>query len=82
MRPYTLMYLLSVLGVRFTSLARSAHTLLLQGDDFDRTGGVMSGTLRKLEGLVRTGGAGSPFCKLVLGVVVVFLILWFVSRQL
>ena len=41
----------------------------------------MTGTLRRLDTLVRAGGANTPFCKLVGAVVGVFLLVWWLSRS-
>lgn len=48
-----------------------------QGTDFDRTGSLMTGTLARLDGLVRNAGGSSHMCRLVLFVVALFLALWF-----
>ena len=40
----------------------------------------MTGTLRRVEGLLR-GGGGSPMCTLVGGTMAIFTILWWVLRR-
>jgi hypothetical protein len=47
-----------------------------QGADFDRTGGLMSGALARIDGLVRGPGRSNHMCYLVLFMVAVFLLLW------
>jgi blocked-early-in-transport protein 1 len=49
----------------------------LQSVDFDKTGGLMTGTMRRLEGLVKYGGGSGHMCKLVLFIIALFFLLWF-----
>lgn len=49
--------------------------------DFDRTGGLMSGAMQRLDGLVRYGGGSGHMCKLIMFVVALFLVLWFLSGR-
>lgn len=44
--------------------------------DFDKTGALMSGTMKRLEGLVRYGGGSSHMCKLIAFVIALFFGLW------
>jgi hypothetical protein len=48
----------------------------LQSIDFDKTGALMSGTMKRLEGLVKYGGGSSHMCKLILFVIALFFGLW------
>lgn len=53
-----------------------------QSEDFDRTGGLMGGTLARLDGLVKSAGGSGHVCKLIGFVVVVFLLLyWLLARK-
>jgi len=49
----------------------------LQSDDFDRTGGLMGGTLQRLDGLVKAAGGSPHMCRLIFFVVLAFLLLYF-----
>ena len=40
----------------------------------------MTGTLQRLDGQVRAGGAGTPFCKLVGALVALFVFVWWLTR--
>jgi hypothetical protein len=52
------------------------------GADFERTGGLMAGTLSRLDGLVRAAGGSPHMCRLVLFIVALFLGLYFLLRRL
>jgi hypothetical protein len=61
---------------------RPASRRAAQADDFDRTGGLMGGTLARLDGLVKSAGGSGHVCKLIGFVVVVFLLLyWLLARK-
>lgn len=54
----------------------------LQSDDFDRTGGLLGGTLQRLDGLVKAAGGSPHMCRLILLVVLVFLLLyWLLGKR-
>ena len=50
--------------------------VLSQGDDFSRTGSLMSTTLQRLGGLAKYAGGGSNMCSLIAFVIVAFLAVW------
>lgn len=52
------------------------------GADFERTGGLMAGTLSRLDGLVRSAGGSPHMCRLVLFIVALFLGLYFLLGRL
>jgi len=51
-----------------------------QSSDFDRTGSLLSGTLQRLDGLLRQGRQGH-MCYMVGFALTVFLLLWFVMSK-
>jgi hypothetical protein len=54
----------------------------VQGTDFDRTSSLLSGTLSRLDGLLRGGGGQTHMCYLIMFVVAVFLALWwFITKR-
>lgn len=61
----------------------SDHNRMLNAmsDDFDRTGNLMTGTLGRLDNLLRTGGSSVHMCTLILFVVAVFLVLWWLISK-
>jgi hypothetical protein len=53
-----------------------------QSDDFERTGGLMGGTLKRLEGLTRYAGGSSHMCSLIGFVVFAFVVLyWLMGKR-
>ena len=54
-------------------------SLYLQGTDFDSTGGLLSGTMKRLKGLAQ-GGHNNWMCYMILLIVFVFLILFYVIK--
>lgn len=53
-----------------------------QSDDFERTGGLMGGTLKRLEGLTRYAGGSSHMCSLIGFVVFAFMVLyWLMGKR-
>ena len=52
----------------------------LQSADFDRTGNLLTGTLARLDGLLRQGRQGH-MCYMVFFALTVFLLLWFVMSK-
>jgi hypothetical protein len=48
----------------------------LQGDTFDRAGGLMSGTLKRLDGLIKYAGGSSHMCSLIGFIVFTFVLVW------
>ena len=57
-----------------------ARTPCLQTTDFDRTGNLLSGSLQRLDGLLRQGRQGY-MCYMIFFAVVVFLMLWLVMKK-
>ena len=51
-----------------------------QSTDFDRTGSLLSGTLQRLDGLLRQGRQGH-MCYMIAFALTVFLLLWFVMSK-
>ena len=51
-----------------------------QSTDFDRTGSLLSGTLQRLDGLLRQGRQGH-MCYMIFFALTVFLLLWFVMSK-
>jgi hypothetical protein len=49
---------------------------MLQGADFDRTSGLMSGALRGIDGLLRGGARQGHMCYLICFALCIFLLLW------
>ena len=63
-------------------LASPSHPIPVQADDFDRTGGLMGGTIARLDGLVKYAGGSGHMCRLIVFVVAAFVALyWLVGRR-
>lgn len=79
--------ILNRLNAAFNAQISCAHSrqetpaASVQGEDFDRTGSLMSGTLRRLDGLLRGGGGQSHMCYLICFVVAIFLLLWWLVSK-
>ncbi len=52
-----------------------------QSADFERTGSLLTGTVARLDGLVRAAGGSPHMCRLVAFIVALFVGLWFVLRK-
>lgn len=55
--------------------------LVVQGTDFDKTGTLMTGTLKRLDKLVQYAGGSSHMCLIMLFVVSIFLLLWWLMKK-
>lgn len=49
--------------------------------DFERTGGLLTGTVARLDGLVRAAGGSPHMCRLIAFIVALFVGLWFIIRK-
>lgn len=52
-----------------------------QGIDFDKAGGLMSGTLSRLDGLVRGRGTQGHMCHVIMFAVGLFLLTWWLFTR-
>ena len=52
-----------------------------QSADFERTGGLLTGTVARLDGLVRAAGGSPHMCRLIAFIVALFVGLWFIIRK-
>jgi hypothetical protein len=50
------------------------------GSDFDKTGGLMGSTLKRLDSMIKIAGGSTHMCTLIGGMVLVLTFLWWLMR--